>query len=132
MPETTKITGPYPLTHGERLERIENLAQLLDRRWKIPGTEWFIGLDGLLGILPGIGDTLSAALSSWIIYEAHQLGAPWWLKARMAGNMFIDWLVGIIPLVGDIFDIGWRANEMNAALLLKHFNKKYPHPRKKT
>ena len=106
-----------------RMERVEKLAEWLDNRWKVPGTEFHIGIDGILGLLPGVGDTLSAALSSYIIYEAHQLKAPTHLKARMVWNMFIDWLVGLIPLVGDLFDFGWKANQKNATLLREHMRK---------
>ncbi len=93
------------MNRAQRLERMQRLSRWLDRRWQIPGTEWRIGLDGILGLVPGVGDTVSAGLSTWIIYEAHQLGAPWWLKLRMLWNMFIDWLIGLVPLVGDLFDI---------------------------
>lgn len=115
-------TYPY-VPQADRMARVEKLADWLDQRWKVPGTEWRIGIDGFLGLLPGVGDTLSAALSSYIIYEAHQLKAPWHLKARMVWNMFVDWLVGIIPLVGDVFDFAWKANQKNATLLREHLRK---------
>lgn len=74
----------------------------------------------MLGLLPGIGDTITTVLSSWILYQAHQMGVPLYLKLKMAKNIFIDWLVGLIPLVGDIFDIGWKANMRNSTLLLHY------------
>lgn len=109
----------------ERMKRVDKLAELLDSRWKIPGTEWRIGLDGILGFIPGIGDTIGAAISSYLIYEAHQSGAPFHLILRMLFNLFIDWLVGLIPLVGDIFDIGWKANLRNAHLLRRFMAKQH-------
>lgn len=121
--ESTTQAHPRKMTGQHRMQRMQKLADWLDRRWDIPGTGWKIGLDGMLGFIPGIGDTIGAALSSWIIYESHQLGVPWWLKMRMAGNMFVDWLVGTIPFVGDVFDIGWKANERNMRLLMAYMNK---------
>lgn len=102
---------------SERIRRIDKLAEWLDSRWNIPGTKWTIGVDGLLGFIPGIGDTLGSAISAYIIYEAHQLGAPWYVKLRMLVNLFLDWFIGLVPLVGDIFDIGWKANLRNARIL---------------
>jgi hypothetical protein len=120
MDQTTTKAYRYMPPEAERVERIEKLAEWLDNRWKVPGTQFHIGIDGILGLIPGIGDTLSAALSSYIIYEAHNLRAPWHLKTRMVGNMFIDWLVGLVPFFGDLFDFGWKANQKNADLLRKH------------
>ena len=109
--------GGKAVPRNERLERVEWLANWLDARWVIPGTDWRIGLDGILSIVPGIGDTVAAAISCYILYEAHQLGAPMHLKMRMLFNIFIDWLIGNIPLFGDIFDVVWKANLRNARLL---------------
>lgn len=100
-----------------RMERVERLAQWLDARWVIPGTGWRIGLDGILSAMPGIGDTLAAVISAYIVYEAHQLGAPTRLKARMLFNIFVDWFIGNIPLFGDVFDVIWKANLRNADML---------------
>ena len=113
--ETTLRYVPY--NQDKRLEHIQKLANWLDNKWQIPGTRYRVGFDAILGLIPGIGDTLSVAISSWIIYEAHQMGAPHHLKLRMMWNMFIDWLIGLIPLLGDILDIGWKSNQKNAALL---------------
>lgn len=114
---------PYVPPEAERMRRIEKLAEWLDYRWKVPGMQFRIGIDGMLGLLPGIGDTLSVALSSYIIYEAHLLNAPWGVKAHMVWNVFVDWLVGLIPLVGDIFDFGWKANQKNADLLRRYLRR---------
>lgn len=104
----------------ERMQRVEKLAEWMDARWEIPGTKWRIGIDGILGILPGFGDTLSAFISGYIIHEAHQLGAPTHIKMRMLGNMLLDWILGSIPLLGDIFDFAWKANQRNVHLLRKY------------
>jgi hypothetical protein len=109
---------------NKRFEKVQSLADWLDRKYRIPGTSIPIGMDGILGLIPGIGDTITLALSSWIIYQAHQEKVSIWIKARMTWNIFIDWLFGLVPLVGDIFDIGWQANQKNAQLLANHLKKK--------
>lgn len=108
-------------SHQARMRRVENLARWLDAKWKVPGTEFKIGLDGTLGLVPGIGDTLATAMALYIIYEAHHMGAPTHIKARMAWNVFFDWLIGLIPVFGDILDFANKANIKNINLLRKHF-----------
>ncbi|WP_262694370.1 DUF4112 domain-containing protein [Kordiimonas aquimaris] len=105
------------LKHEKRVRRVQNLAQLLDRKYRIPGTRFRFGLDALIGLIPGVGDTITAVLAGWIIYQAHKCGVPFSIKLRMAVNVFIDWFIGLIPLLGDLFDIGWQANYRNAQLL---------------
>lgn len=83
----------------------------------MPGTNTRIGLDPILGLLPGIGDFLAAVLSSYIVVAAARLGAPRPVLARMLINLGVDTLVGVVPLLGDLFDVGWKANMRNAALL---------------
>ena len=107
----------------KRLKNVQVLARWLDNKYRILGTTFHIGMDGLLGLIPGVGDTITAALSGWIIYQAHRCEVSFGVKLRMAWNMAIDWLIGLIPLVGDIFDIGWQANQKNAALLARHMEK---------
>jgi hypothetical protein len=103
-----------------RVERAERIARVMDRAVRVPGTRLSFGLDSLLGLIPGIGDTLALAPSLYILHDAHRAGAPRGTLARMAGNLGIDWAIGLIPLIGDIFDIGWKANARNAALLRAH------------
>lgn len=122
MTETTQTYAYVPQT--DRMARVEKLAEWLDNRWKLPGTEFRVGVDGILGLLPGVGDTLSAMLSSYILYEAHNLGAPWHIKARMLWNVIVDWFVGLVPLLGDLLDFGWKANQKNASLLRDHLRKR--------
>ncbi len=106
-----------PGTHAERLGRIESLSRLLDTAFIIPGTNIRFGIDALIGLVPGIGDTISALLALYIVREARALGAPRLLVGRMLANVAIDGLVGTLPLVGDAFDVAWRANRRNVALL---------------
>jgi hypothetical protein len=99
---------------GKRLER---LAWLLDNCIPIPGLNYRIGLDGIVGLIPGIGDALGAMLSSYIISESARLGAPKSILIKMAFNVAIDALLGAIPLFGDFFDFTWKANLRNVQLL---------------
>jgi Domain of unknown function (DUF4112) len=105
------------LLQRTRLSRVRWLSYLLDERFRIPGTRYRIGLDGLLGVLPGVGDTIGTLLSAYILFEAIQLGIPRATLLRMVGNIALDTLVGAIPVVGDVFDVAWKANKKNVALL---------------
>jgi hypothetical protein len=104
------------LVHA-RLQRVRRLSHLLDDWLRIPGTRYRIGLDGLIGLIPGLGDVVGTLLSAYILFEAIQLGTPKTLLLRMAGNIALETLVGTIPILGDIFDFAWKANRKNAALL---------------
>lgn len=108
------------LTHRQRLERLEALASFMDSAVVIPGTGIRFGADALIGLVPGIGDAIAAGVSCLIIIEARRMGVPASLVARMIGNVAIDGLVGVIPLLGDIFDVAFRANLRNVRLLRKH------------
>ncbi|MDQ3564475.1 MAG: DUF4112 domain-containing protein [Pseudomonadota bacterium] len=99
------------------LQRLEKLGQLLDTVLPIPGTRFRIGLDGILGFIPGIGDAAGAAISAYLIFEAARLGVPIATLLRMAGNVAIDTVIGAVPVVGDLFDIAWKANLKNLALV---------------
>lgn len=113
------------------LLKLDQLADLMDNKFVIPGTDIRIGLDPILGLVPGIGDTLSLLISGYIIHQAHKADAHPVLLARMVWNVFIDWLIGIIPFFGDIFDVGWKANRMNVDLLKAHLKTaKYESDRK--
>jgi len=114
----------FPRSRAERLARLETVAKLLDTAFVIPGTGIRFGLDGLIGLAPGIGDAITTAASLWIVYEAHQLGAPKHVVTRMLGNVALDGLVGTIPVLGDLFDVAWRANRRNVRILREHFERK--------
>lgn len=107
----------------QSLARLDALARVMDSAFTIPGTNVTMGVDALLGLLPGIGDAIAATISSYLIWEAKQLGAPKLLLARMAGNVAVDTVVGSVPLVGDIFDVAYKANRKNVALLRRHLEK---------
>jgi uncharacterized protein DUF4112 len=102
------------------LKRVRLLSRLLDEQFRIPGTTYRVGLDGLLGMIPGVGDAAGALLSAYILYEAIRLDAPKTVLLRMIANIGIDTVLGAVPVAGDIFDIAWKANKKNAALLHAH------------
>ena len=111
------------LTREQRIARIDALATLMDTAFLVPGTNIRFGLDGLIGLVPGIGDAISTAISLFIVSEARALGAPPLLVGRMIANVAIDGVVGAVPLVGDAFDVAFRANRRNMALLRAHLDK---------
>ena len=104
--------------------RLEALARLMDGAVVVPGTALRLGLDALIGLLPVAGDVISGLISSYLIWEARRIGAPRWLIARMIANTLIDTTIGAVPLVGDAFDLVFRANKKNMALLRRHMEKR--------
>lgn len=107
---------------ADQEKRVQRLAWLLDESVRLPGG-FRVGVDGLLGLVPGIGDLSGAAISAYLIYQAHQMGAPRTLLARMATNVALETTIGSIPLIGDIFDFYYKANSRNMRLLKRHLNK---------
>jgi hypothetical protein len=104
-------------SHAERVKRLESIATLLDTAFIVPGTSIHFGFDGLIGLVPGIGDAVTTALSLYIVHEAWQLGAPRRVITRMLANVALDGFIGAVPVAGDVFDVMWRANKRNVRLL---------------
>jgi hypothetical protein len=102
--------------------RLNHLAWLLDNSIRLPGTDFRIGLDAVLGLLPVAGDTLGVLASGFIVFEAARLGVPAGILFRMALNVAIEGLVGAIPFAGDIFDAAWKANQRNVDLLNQYLD----------
>ena len=100
-----------------RMARLRRVGWLLDNAIPIPGTRFHLGIDQIIGLVPGIGDLIGGALSLYIIVEAWRLGVPRGLLVRMGWNVAVDTLVGEIPILGDLFDIAFKANIRNLALL---------------
>lgn len=96
---------------------VQWLAKLMDDAVQIPGTNHRIGLDGLIGFIPGIGDALSMGIGFVILHEARRLGMPWYHQLSMLKNLTLDGLVGTIPLFGDFFDVAFKANVKNLRIL---------------
>ena len=110
------------LTPGQakRLEGLRKVARLLDSAFVVPGTSYRIGLDPILGLIPGIGDIVSPLFTIGLLWQAHDLGLPRIVQLRMLFNVAIDALVGVIPFAGDLFDFVWKSNDKNLALLELH------------
>lgn len=100
------------------LAKVQRLSRLLDNRYRVMGVGF--GWDGIMGLIPGIGDILTAGMSTYIIYLARKHGAPKWLISRMIWNAGVDVAVGIVPVVGDVADFAWKSNLKNVRLLEKH------------
>jgi hypothetical protein len=146
MPDPTKqpatpeilppATAPAPtsaLTLRQRAERLfsdENLdlyAHLLDDWFHIPFTPIRIGLDGLIGLIPGLGDILAGIASFVLVFAAWIRGVPYITLVRMMVNLGLEVLIGSIPLFGDIFDIAWKANRRNYKLMTRHLRQPHRH-----
>ncbi len=130
MPSTLSpnAEGPGPgVPSGDRraeLDRLDRLAERMDSAFRIPGTKITLGWDSILGFVPGVGDTLALGPAAYMLYSARRMGAPKRVLARMAVNSGIDWAIGLVPLAGDIFDIGFKANRRNARLVRRYFEKR--------
>jgi hypothetical protein len=118
--EAIKAAGPI---RADSLARITALAKLLDNAFLIPGLNRRVGIDAVIGLVPGIGDAISAALASYIIWEARQLGLPRWKIARMIGNLAFDTAIGAIPVAGDVFDLFFKANQRNLRIINEHLKR---------
>ncbi|EKV32614.1 hypothetical protein C882_2693 [Caenispirillum salinarum AK4] len=103
-----------------RIKRLQTLGYWLDDRFRVPGLGLRIGLDGILGFIPGIGDTATLALSAWIVAEGWRLGVPKRTLGRMAAEVGADYAIGLVPLVGDLIDVGFKANRRNVRRILRH------------
>jgi hypothetical protein len=103
-----------------RIKRVRVLAKLLDNSISIPGTRFKFGFDAIIGLVPGVGDVLGAILSGYIVLEAARAEVPPLTLVRMLVNVGIDTLLGSIPAAGDVFDVMWKSNLMNVALLEQH------------
>ncbi|MGE5144816.1 MAG: DUF4112 domain-containing protein [Acidobacteriota bacterium] len=104
----------------QRVERLQRLARLWDSAIRIPGTQVRVGLDPLVGLVPGLGDAAGALVAAYIVLEAARCDVPGATLLRMLANVAIDALVGTVPVLGDIFDVAWRANLKNVALIEHH------------
>ena len=104
-------------------EKLNRLAWLLDNSIRIPGTDIRFGLDGLIGLIPGFGDAIGAVISTHILNQAAQMGAPKSLLIRMGFNIGLDALLGIIPVIGDLTDFVFKANHRNVQLLNAYLEK---------
>lgn len=107
-------------------QRIEAMEQVLERAFVVPGINRPIGFDAIVGLVPVVGDVISAAMGAYIIWEANNLGVPKWKLWRMAGNVVFDSAVGTIPVAGDVFDFLFRSNSRNLRIVKRHLDKHHP------
>ena len=106
--------------------RIEGLEFILERAVTIPGLGAKIGLDGIVGLIPVVGDVITGAMGLYLIWEARNLGASRWLQARMLGNVAFDTAIGLVPLAGDVLDFLFKSNSKNLRLLKRHLDRHHP------
>lgn len=111
------------LTREQRIARLDGLAKLLDVAFIVPGTNIRYGIDGIIGLIPVLGDIITTAISLWLVREARALGAPWHITMRMLGNVALDGVVGMVPFAGDAFDVMFRANVRNVRMLRRWLDK---------
>ena len=105
------------LSREQRLARLDALARLLDMAFVLPGTNIRYGIDGIIRLIPVVGDVIASAFSLWLVREARALGAPWHVTTRMLANVALEGVVGLVPVAGDAFDVMFRANMRNMRLM---------------
>jgi hypothetical protein len=113
---------PLPARQINKLTKLRRVSKILDNAIAIPGTKISFGLDPILGLLPGGGDTVTGGIAAYIVVEAARMGVPREILWKMVGNILIDSCAGTVPVVGDVFDLGWKANVKNLELLEKHLD----------
>jgi len=106
--------------------RVEAMERLLERGFTLPGTNRQFGLDAILGLVPIVGDLAAAALGSWLVWEARNLGLSRFQLARMMGNVGFDAVLGFVPLIGDAADLMFRSNTRNLRIIRRHLDKHHP------
>ena len=124
------LNGPRGLPVGRDpaavRQRIEAMETLLERSFVIPGINRPVGLDAIAGLIPVVGDIVTAGMGAWIIWEANNLALPKWKLWRMAGNVVFDSAVGAIPVAGDVFDFLFRSNSRNLRIVKRHLDRHHP------
>lgn len=117
MSTPLNLPDPPSAATQRMLARFRALADLFDNRFRVPGTKWRFGIDPLLGLVPGLGDVVGAAFAIWSVILARRLGAPGIIQTQMLANIAIDMLGGAVPIVGDLFDLAFKAHARNRKLL---------------
>jgi len=131
-PETPRIITmqlPTGTDAASVRARVKAMEQLLERSFVIPGVNVPVGLDALIGLVPVLGEIVTAAMGAYIIWEARNLGLPRWKLARMGLNVVFDTAIGAIPVVGDAVDLLFRSNTRNLRIILNHIDKHHPEAR---
>ena len=110
-------------------KRVEMLEMILERSFVVPGINRPVGLDAIVGLVPVVGDVITAAMGAYLIWEARNLGMPKWQLARLASNVALDTAIGAIPVAGDVLDVMFRSNTRNLRIIKKHLDKHHPETR---
>lgn len=128
-PRAMKFSVPTSTDAGSVRARVVAMEKLLERSLVIPGINMPIGLDALFGLVPVLGEAVTAAMGAYIMWEARNLGLPKWKLARMGANVLFDTAIGAIPLIGDAADFLFRSNTKNLKILLTHLDAHHPESR---
>ena len=118
---TDRLARPNAAETARRLARLRRVAWVVDAALRLPGTRFRFGLNSLIGLPPGFGDAALVVLSLYFVVEAARLRAPRPLLGRMVANIAVEAGLGIVPVLGDVLDVAWKANLRNVALLERHF-----------
>ena len=116
-----KMNMQKRITQTSTISNLDSLARLMDSRFTIPGTNIRFGLDSIIGLVPGVGDFATFMVSGYMLSILAKNGASGFVLARMTLNILIDALIGSIPILGDIFDVAFKANQRNIKLLREHY-----------
>lgn len=125
-PQPMGYTLPVGNDPASVRRRLEALELLLERSFTIPGINRKVGLDAIVGLVPVVGDLVTAAMGAYFVWEARNLGMPKWKLWHMAGNLAFDSLVGAVPIAGDLFDFLFRSNTRNLRIVKRHLDKHHP------
>ena len=126
-----RIAGQLPLGRDPASvrQRLEAMELLLERAFVVPGTNYRVGLDAVVGLVPVLGDLVTTAMGAWLVWEARNLGMSKFHLLRMGGNVALDTVIGMVPLVGDAFDFVFRSNTRNIRILKRWLDKHHPQTR---
>ncbi|MBE9093203.1 DUF4112 domain-containing protein [Tychonema sp. LEGE 07203] len=128
-PLQNSSANTFNKSHVASLRRLRQISHLLDNAIPIPGTKYRIGLDPILGVIPGGGDVIGSFFAGYIVFKSAQMGVPQETLVKMAANIVIDTVAGTVPVAGDLLDVAWKANVKNIELLDAHLGS--PEPGKK-
>ena len=131
QPQFDTIANQLPLGRDPASvrKRLEAMEALLERAFVVPGTNYRVGLDAVVGLVPVLGDLVTTAMGAWLVWEGRNLGMSKFHLARMGGNVGVDALIGAIPLVGDLFDFAFRSNSRNLRIIKRWMDKHHPETR---
>lgn len=128
-PSTMTFTLPTGNDAASVRARVTAMEKLLERSLVIPGINMPVGLDAIVGLVPVVGDFVTAAMGAYIVWEGRNLGLSKWKLARMGANVLFDAVIGVIPVIGDAADLVYRSNTKNLRIILKHIDKHHPEAR---